>query len=70
LSGHDNRIYVLEDGIWEVKGRFSKAIQDESPLGWEVSDDGIYSVSLLAVSVHFNATILHCLFNFVLGYGD
>lgn len=47
--------------MWAAKGRFSQAVLDDEPIAWDVSRDGKYSLSLLAVSfqillVHHNLT--------------
>ena len=47
----DSRIYVSEDKMWAAKGRFSQAIHDDDPIAWDVSPDGKYTLSLLAVSI-------------------
>ena len=60
-SDSDSRIYVSENKMWAAKGRFSRAVLDDEPIAWDVSRDGKYSLSLLAVSfqillVHHNLT--------------
>jgi len=45
---NDSRIYVFQEGVWDIKGCYSQALQDEDPLEWECSDDGRFSLSLLA----------------------
>ena len=47
------RIYVFEDEMWEVKGRFSQAIKDNVPVQWEMNDEGKLVLYLLAVGVFF-----------------
>ena len=47
----DGRIYVSEDKMWAAKGRFSQAILDDDPIAWDVSPDGKYTLSVLAVSI-------------------
>jgi len=32
IERRDSRIYVFEDETWEVKGRFSQAVKDKTPL--------------------------------------
>ena len=46
---NDSRIYVFQDGAWDIKGRYTQALQDEDPVEWYLSpDDGRFSLSLLA----------------------
>lgn len=40
--------------MWDVKGRFSKAIDDQTPITWDMSSEGKHTLSLLAVSLLFN----------------
>src|SRR6202167_1464601 len=40
IQRRDSQIYVFEDETWEVKGQFSQAVKDKTPLQWEMSDDG------------------------------
>ena len=47
-------IYVFEDDTWEVKGRFSQAVKNKTPLQWEMNDDGKFILPLLAVGVFFS----------------
>jgi hypothetical protein len=47
----DSRIYVSEEKMWAAKGRFSQAILDDDPIAWDVSREGKYTLSLLAVSI-------------------
>ena len=51
IERRNSRIYVHEDDMWEVKGRFSQAMKDNAPLQWEETDDGKFFLNLLAVSV-------------------
>lgn len=51
LRKMDSRIYVSEDKMWAAKGRFSQAILDDDPIAWDVSYEGKYTLSLLAVSI-------------------
>jgi hypothetical protein len=53
IERRDSRIYVFEDEVWEVKGRFSQAIKDNAPLHWNMNDDGKLLLYLLAVGVFF-----------------
>src|ERR1700683_3423813 len=53
IERRDSRIYVFEDEIWEVKGRFSQAVKDNAPLQWEITDDGKLVLYLLAVGAFF-----------------
>jgi hypothetical protein len=53
IEKRNSRIYVYEDGMWEVKGRFSQAVKDMTPLQWEMGDDGKLVLPLLTVGVFF-----------------
>jgi hypothetical protein len=53
IERRNSRIYVFEDEVWEVKGRFSQAVKDKTPLEWEMNDDGKLVLNLLAVGVFF-----------------
>ena len=52
-SDSDSRIYVSEDKMWAARGRFSQAVLDDDPIVWDVSRDGKYTLSLLAVSFRY-----------------
>lgn len=49
----DSQIYVYQDDMWDLKGQFSQAIGDDSPLSWDMSSDGKFMLSLLAVRFLF-----------------
>jgi hypothetical protein len=53
IERRNSRIYVFEDEMWEVKGRFSQAVKDNTPLQWEINDDGKLVLYLLAVGVFY-----------------
>ena len=53
IERRNSRIYVFEDDVWEVKGRFSQAVKDNAPLQWEMNDDGKLVLYLLAVGVFY-----------------
>ena len=53
IERRNSRIYVFEDEMWEVKGRFSQAVKDNTPLQWEIKNDGKLVLYLLAVGVLF-----------------
>src|SRR6202050_2921169 len=53
IERRDSRIYVYEEETWEVKGRFSQAVKDKTPLQWEMNDGGKLVLNLLAVGVFF-----------------
>jgi hypothetical protein len=53
IEKRDCRIYVYEDEAWEVKGRFSQALKDDSPLPWTEKDDSQLVLYLLAVGILF-----------------
>jgi len=39
--------------MWAARGRFSQAVLDDDPIVWDVSRDGKYTLSLLAVSFRY-----------------
>jgi hypothetical protein len=52
----------MQEGDWDVRGRYSKAIQDDdTPLAWDVSPDGKYTLSLRVVSVDFKILLCYIL---------
>jgi hypothetical protein len=51
VEKRDCRIYVYEDEMWEVKGRFSQAVLDDSPVQWEMNGEGQLILPLLVVGV-------------------
>jgi hypothetical protein len=53
IERRNSRIYVFEDEMWEVKGQFSQAVKDNTPLQWEIKNDGKLVLYLLAVGVLF-----------------
>lgn len=52
IQKRDSRIYVMQDDMWDIRHQFSKAMEDKSPLEWDMSAEGKYTLSLLAVSVY------------------
>jgi len=48
-------IYVYDDGAWEVKGRFSQALKDDSPVPWVMTetDNKQLVLNLLVVGILF-----------------
>ena len=48
LDGND-RIYVLEDDEWEVKGCLDKAVEKNDKIQWD-NNGGKYTLSILCVS--------------------
>jgi hypothetical protein len=48
----DSRIYVFQNGAWDIKGQFSQAMQDNDPVQWDMLSEGKFSLLLLAVSFH------------------
>jgi hypothetical protein len=51
IERQDLRIYVYEDDMWEVKGRYSQAVTDDSPVEWEVDAYGNPFLDIFVVSV-------------------
>ena len=54
LTGYlelNSHIYVLEDDVWAVKGRFTQAILDDDLIQWVASSKSKFSLFLLAVSL-------------------
>ena len=47
----DSRIYISEEKMWAAKGCFSQAMLDDDPIAWDVSREGKYTLSVLAVSI-------------------
>ena len=47
----DSRIYISEEKMWAAKGRFSQAMLDDDPIAWDLSREGKYTLSVLAVSI-------------------
>ncbi|TDL14363.1 hypothetical protein BD410DRAFT_833097 [Rickenella mellea] len=41
-------IFVQQDGMWLMKGPFSEALEDTETLIWKKSDDGKFSLAILA----------------------
>jgi hypothetical protein len=59
LSGRFSSI-ERRDSWREVKGRFSQAVKDKTPLQWEMNDNGKLVLNLLALGVFF-----YILFTFI-----
>ena len=55
IEKRDCWIYVYEDEAWEVKGRFSQALMDDSPAPWTTTetDDNQLVLNLLVVGIFF-----------------
>jgi hypothetical protein len=51
IRKQDLRIYIYEDDMWEVKGRFSHAVTDDSPVEWEEDEYGNPFLDVFVVSV-------------------
>ena len=60
LLESDSRIFVQEDGVWSVKGRFSHTVLLGEQLPWLQDDNGKVSVSLLAVCHCFCCLFCSC----------
>jgi hypothetical protein len=68
IQKRNPRIYVFEDETWEVKGRFSTAMEDKTPVQWSMEDDGSLALHLLAVGVILilSAFITYIIFRMIL----
>src|ERR1700683_1471983 len=55
IEKRDCQIYVYEDEAWEVKGRVSQALMDDSPAPWTTTetDDNQLVLNLLVVGIFF-----------------
>ena len=55
IEKNNCRIYVYEDDAWEVKGRFSQALKDDSPVSWVMTetDNNLMVLNLLVVGIFF-----------------
>lgn len=54
LLESNSHIFVQQEDDWDIKGRYSQAIQDQTPVVWKISSEGKYTLSLLAVSALLN----------------
>ena len=43
-------IFVEEEGLWSIKGKYSVAVKDDDSISWVMGDDGKLQLTLLAVS--------------------
>jgi hypothetical protein len=59
LVESNSRIFVQEDGVWCVKGRFSHAVLLREQLPWQQDEKGKVSISLLAVCHCFIPLFCH-----------
>src|SRR3954451_6268309 len=50
MSEFNSHIFVQEDGLWAIRGRWTTAITDNDPIDWETSSNGKLCLSLLCVS--------------------
>jgi hypothetical protein len=68
IQKRNPRIYVFEDETWEVKGQFSTAMEDKTPVQWSMEDDGSLALRLLAVGVILilSAFITYIIFRMIL----
>ena len=43
-------IFVYEDGLWNIKGRYSTAIDDEDPVEWSlINGDYVLPISIVSI---------------------
>lgn len=42
------RIYVLEDQLWSLRGRFNEALNDPDPVEWDAAADGTLTLSIMS----------------------
>lgn len=45
----DSHIFVEEEGLWSIKGKYSVAIKDNDPVHWVMGNDGKLRLTVLAV---------------------
>lgn len=53
VRNKNSRVFVLQDDMWDIRGRFSDAMQDDTALAWDLSPDGKFTLSLRVVSIEF-----------------
>jgi len=46
----DRRVYVLDDNLWAVRGRYSKAIEDDELVVWKPEQHGLVLPILIVSS--------------------
>jgi hypothetical protein len=46
----ENRVFTFEEGLWNIRGRYEKACEDDEELVWS-NDNGEYVTHILAVSL-------------------
>lgn len=48
--GLDARIFTYEDNLWNIKGRYSTAINDEDPIAWSlINGDYVLPISIVSI---------------------
>jgi hypothetical protein len=48
-SGHNSRIFVYEDDLWNIKGCYSTAIKDEEPITWDfINGEYVLPISIVS----------------------
>ena len=47
------RIYIFEDDMWSLKGRFEVAEDEDEDIHWTKSANGEHVAHLLSVSNHY-----------------
>ena len=53
LSEHNKRVYVYEEGEWNVKGCFQAALEDNDDISWG-NENGEYNLLIAIVSIYLN----------------
>jgi hypothetical protein len=49
FTEYNSHIFVQEEDMWNIRGRYSQAIKDDEPISWVANSDGKYTLSLLVV---------------------
>jgi hypothetical protein len=62
LLSTESRIYTFEEGLWNIRGRYEKAFEEDDELNWS-NVDGDYVTHILVVSLSF------CSFIFLIMFG-
>lgn len=50
---HNDRILVRENGLWNLKGRFTVALEDNEDLEWSC-ENGQYSAYVMIVTLFYS----------------
>ena len=49
---NNRHIYVLENSVWDLKGRYNMAVEDDDEIDW-VKVNGEDATSVLVVSIYW-----------------